>query len=75
MLSKRARDATLEKKEQAQDILYSFRDEAVIWKDKLKKGEVREEEYIEWLNSFKKRGKNKTAPGADNTGGGYRAVD
>ena len=57
MLSKRARDAALDKKEQDQDILYSFRNEAVTWKDKLKKGEIREEEYIAWLNSFKKRGK------------------
>ena len=64
MLSKRARDATIAEKEQAQTILYSFRNEAAILKRKLKNGDIQEKEYIEWLNSFKKRGKKKTPPPA-----------
>lgn len=57
MLSRRARDATLLEKDQAQAALYSFRNDAVTWKNKVKKGEAQESEYITWLNSFKKRGK------------------
>lgn len=57
MLSRRAKDATLAEKERAQAALYSFRNDAVDWKEKVKKGEAQESEYITWLNSFKKRGK------------------
>lgn len=61
MLSRRANNAPLAEKEQAQSILYSFRDEAAIWRGKIKKGESQESEYIAWMNTFKKRG-NKNRP-------------
>lgn len=55
MLGKRAKDATLAEKKQAEDTLFSFRDGAIEWKKRLKAGEVQECEYIDWLNSFKRR--------------------
>lgn len=55
MLSKRAKDAIPSEKEQAENTLFYFRDSAVEWKKRLNAGEIQECEYIEWLNSFKKR--------------------
>lgn len=55
MLSRRAKNAVLAEKEQAETILFSFRDGAVEWKKRMKAGDAQEDEYIKWLNSFKKR--------------------
>lgn len=35
--------------------LYDFRDESAKWKERIKSGETSEQEYIDWLNSFKVR--------------------
>ena len=68
MLALRAKNATLNEKERLQSELCAFRDEADSWRRRVKSGEAREEEYIDWLNSHKKRKpKGKTAPGACDT--------
>lgn len=55
MLSRRAKNAIPAEQEKALSALFSFRDAAVIWKNRLKAGEAQESEYIVWLSSYKKR--------------------
>lgn len=55
MLARRAKVAPLSTQKQELDILYRFRDEAVSWKKRLKSNPDIEPEYINWLQSFKKR--------------------
>lgn len=59
MKARKAYEAPLSKQEELRAELYAFRDEAVQWKSKVKSGEKSEEEFVEWLNSFKVRNKNR----------------
>lgn len=62
MKARKANEAPLSKQEELRAELYAFRDAAVQWKLKVKSGEKSEEEFIEWLNSFKARKQNKNRP-------------
>lgn len=61
MLSRRANNATVNDKARATELLISFRNSADEWKQKVKDGIVSESEYVDWLNSFKKRKKAKNS--------------
>jgi hypothetical protein len=62
MKARKANEAPLSVQEEARAELYAFRDAAFQWKSKVKSGEKSEEEFIEWLNSFKVRKKKQKPP-------------
>lgn len=55
MLARRAKMALPSKQKQEQDVLYNFRNEAAAWKELIKNNPDAEDDYISWLNSYKKR--------------------
>lgn len=55
MLAKRCKDASPSSQSQAQKTLLNFADDAKEWKNRIKINPEIESEYIDWLNSFKKR--------------------
>lgn len=55
MLARRAKMAPLATQKKELDALYRFRDEADLWKKRLKCDPDIESEYVNWLQSFKKR--------------------
>ena len=59
MMARRAKFATLPTRDQEQQALYAFTNEAAEWRSRLKSDPKLESEYVAWLNSFKKRKKQK----------------
>lgn len=59
MMARRAKFAPLPTRDQEQQALYAFTNEAAEWRNRLKSDPKLEPEYVAWLNSFKKRKKQK----------------